>query len=116
MQLANMEDVAREVALCRARGVRTYPEALWRRIGELCRRDSIPDVSRRIGISAQYLERRVGKGPKQARFCELKVDPPESRRSERIAIAVRRRDGSEMAMELSGIVDIGRVIAGFMQS
>ncbi len=114
--MAKIEDVAREVALCRAQGVRTYPEALWRRIGELCRRDSIPVVSRRIGISAQYLERRVGRRSKQARFCELKVDPLESRRAERFAVAVRRRDGSEMAMEFSGIVDICQAIAGFMQS
>jgi hypothetical protein len=114
MQLG-IEDVAEAVRQCRAQGVRRYPEALWGQIGELCRGQSVADVSRRIGISAQYLERRIGPKSNRGRFCELKIESPAGARSERSLLAVRRRDGSEMAIELVGTVDICRAIAEFMR-
>jgi hypothetical protein len=115
MQLSNIEDVARAVRDCRAQGVRAYPEALWQRIGELCRRYSIPDGSRRTGLSVHYLQQRLSRRPSPSRFCEVNIEAPVGARAGHSVLAVRRPDGSEMAIESSGAFDIGRIVAEFMR-
>lgn len=115
MQLGNIEDVARAVRDCRTRGVRAYPETLWQRIGELCRNYSMPEVSRRTGISVHYLQQRLSRRPSSSRFCEVNVEGAIGGRGGQSVLAVRRPDGGEMAIESSGAFDIGRIIAEFMR-
>jgi len=110
----SIEEVAKEILVCRAQKKRAYPEALWGEIARLCEQHPLPEISRRIGISAHYLEKRIGRRP--AQFCELPVVSPFQASAVSHEILIRRGDGSELAVRMPGAVDIVEVIAGFMRS
>ena len=114
----SINTVAKTVARCRAEGVRAYPDTVWSAIGTLRERYPMSELSRRLGISAHYLAKRLG--DERVRFCELPKDASlpvvPSGTGTVTSFVVRRTDGSEMAVRAEGGVDLARVICAFAQA
>ena len=112
----SINEVAKAVERCRAEGLRTYPDTVWSAIGRLRKRHSVPELSRRLSISSQYLAKRLGRDEVSAvRFCEL---PMKVRESSALAgaiteIVVRRADGSEMVVRAPGGVELASMVSAF---
>ena len=113
---SSIDEVAKAVRRCRAEGLRTYPDTVWSAIGALRKRHPVPELSRRFGISSQYLAKRLGcyEAP-AARFCELpaKAALPAGLVGAATEIVVRRADGSEMAVRVQGSVELASMVSAF---
>ena len=112
----SINEVAMTVARCRAEKMRTYPDTVWSAIRTLRKRHSVSELSRQLGISPQYLAKRLGRDERpEDRFFELPMKATLGAAFVGAAteIIVRRADGSEMAVRVQGGVELASMVSAF---
>jgi len=111
--IPTIESVSHDITEWRRTNGQILSKEIWADIQLLCRRHSIAEISKAVGISDGYLYKKLGK-KRKGKFVEVKVVQNAQANCVGPLIELRRSDGNEMRFRLLGPQQLAPLIASFL--